>query len=124
MRKFIQASVLIGGDVSTDEVDETPLRRHRPIDPPISAVLTAKAVLHTNRAGAIREALQRFICRRCVVRMAEPVDMHRLDFIIAPTERAGPRGIDADEVAIEVAHSEQILGDLPDAVALTGALSE
>ena len=46
----------------------------------------------------------------------------RLDFVLGPAEQICPRGIDAEEIAVEIRNAKQILGHLPDAIAFAGAL--
>src|SRR3984893_5189478 len=58
------------------------------------------------------------------VRMAQLADVHALDLILAPTEQRGPRRVDAEEMALEVGDPEQVLGHLPDAIALARALRD
>ena len=53
--------------------------------------------------------------------MAQVTHVHRLDLVLAPAEQLAPGRIDADEIALEIADAEQVLGHVPDAVALAGA---
>src|SRR6202051_3746032 len=55
---------------------------------------------------------------RGIVGMTQCADMHRLDFVLAPAEQPAPGRIHAQEKAVEIRNAEQILGDVPDAVAL------
>ena len=60
-------------------------------------------------------------CRR-VVGMTQLIDVQRFDFVLGPTEQICPRGVDAEEIAVEICNAEQILGHLPDAITFAGAL--
>src|ERR1700676_1311888 len=60
----------------------------------------------------------------CIRGMTELADMHLPDLVLAPAEKRGPGRVDADEVAIKIRDAEEVLGDLPDAVALAGALRD
>src|ERR1700680_429916 len=55
---------------------------------------------------------------RGIVGMTQFADMHRLDLVLAPAEQSGPGRIHAQKIAVEIRNAEQILGDVPDAVAL------
>src|ERR1700686_3326663 len=55
---------------------------------------------------------------RGIIRMTQLSDMHRLDLVLGPAEEPAPGRIHAQKIAREIRHAEQILGDVPDAVAL------
>src|SRR5215831_8355398 len=51
-----------------------------------------------------------------IVRMAQVIDVERFNLIFAPAQRLSPSRIDAEEIAVEVCDTEQVFGDVPDAV--------
>src|ERR1700686_3364652 len=53
-----------------------------------------------------------------VVGMAQCADMHRFDLVFAPAEEPAPGRIHGKKIAVEIRNAEQILRDVPDAVAL------
>src|SRR5580700_3421734 len=55
---------------------------------------------------------------RGILGMTQLADMHRLDLILGPAEEPAPGRIHAEKIALEIRNAEQILGDVPDAVAL------
>src|SRR5580700_3857531 len=55
---------------------------------------------------------------RGIVGMTQFADMHRLDLVLAPAEQSVPGRVHAQKIAVEIRNAEQILGDVPDAVAL------
>src|SRR5580700_5825034 len=55
---------------------------------------------------------------RGIVGMTQFADMHRLDLVLAPAEQSVPGRVHAQKIAREIRNAEQILGDVPDAVAL------
>ena len=59
-----------------------------------------------------------------IVGMAQLADMHGGEFGFAPAEQRGPSWIDAEQVAFERGDAEQVLGYLPDAVALARPLRD
>src|ERR1700722_6436600 len=54
---------------------------------------------------------------RGIVGMTQLSDMHRLDLVLGPAEEPAPGRIHAQKIAGEIRYAEQILGDVPDAVA-------
>ena len=56
--------------------------------------------------------------------MAEIVDVHGLDLVLGPAEKPGPGRVGAEEIPAESRNAEQVLGHVPDAVALARALFE
>ncbi len=84
----------------------------------------AEAVLHAHRRDAIGEPCAAGLGMGGVVGMAQLGDMHRADLVLAPAEYRGPRGIDAEKIAVEIRDAEQILGNAPDALALPRLLRD
>src|ERR1700684_1389167 len=58
---------------------------------------------------------------RGIVGMAPLSDVHRLDIVLASAEQPAPSRVHGEEIAVEIRNAEQILGDVPDAVALQRA---
>ena len=112
---------LLGADVPARDIDQPVVRRHRPGDPAPGAVLVPKAIFYPYGRPAARELIARGERMRRIVRMAQLVHVQAFDLRVAPPERLRPRRIDADEVAREGRNAEQILGDVPDAVAFARA---
>src|SRR5262249_35705323 len=115
-------SLPLGGDVAADAVDEAVGGGERRLNPAPRAVLVAEAVLHAHGGNALRQALG--VGGRGVVRMAQLAHVHVPDLVRGPAEQGGPGRIDAGEVAVEGRDADQVLGDVPDAVALAGALGD
>src|SRR5580700_318796 len=58
---------------------------------------------------------------RGIVGMTQLSNMHRLDLVLGPAEEPAPGRVHAQKIAREIRHAEQILRDIPDAVALQRA---
>ena len=78
----------------------------------------AKTVLDPHGASTLGKSSSAFGTDQQIVRMAQFVDVQRLDLVLAPAERFRPGRVHAREVAIEIAYTEQVLGYLPDTVTL------
>src|ERR1700727_1250438 len=78
----------------------------------------AEPVLDPHGSSTLGESSAPLATDQQIVRMAQFVDMQRLDLVLAPAERPRPGWIYACEIAIEIADTEQVLGYLPDAVTL------
>src|SRR5580704_4107916 len=55
---------------------------------------------------------------RGIIGMTQLSHVHRLDLVFCPAEQPAPGRIHAQKMAFEIRDAEQILGDVPDAVAL------
>ena len=117
-----RGSFLLGADVPARDIDQPIVRRHRPGDPAPGAVLVPEAIFYPYGGAAARELITRGERMRRIARMAQLVHVQALDLCLAPPERFRPRRIDADEMAGEARNAEQVLGDVPDAVAFARAL--
>src|ERR1700733_2594589 len=78
----------------------------------------AKTILDPHGASTLGKSSSAFGTDQQIVRMAQFVDVQRLDLVLAPAERFRPGRVHAREVAIEIAYTEQVLGYLPDTVTL------
>ena len=110
------------GDVPAGDVDQPVMLGHGPLQPAPGAVLVAEPVLHPHGRHALHQLLAPRLGMGGVVGMAQCADMHRLDLVLAPAEEPAPGRIHAQEIAFEIRNAEQILGHVPDAVALQRAL--
>src|SRR5580704_17676125 len=55
---------------------------------------------------------------RGIIGMTQLSHVHRLDLVFCPAEQPAPGRIHAQKMAFEIRDAEQILGDVPDTVAL------
>ena len=80
-----------------------------------------EAILHANGADALGQLGAAGHRGWGIVGMPQLVDVHGFDFVFRPSQEPGPGRIDVDEIALEISDAEQILGDIPDTVALEGS---
>ena len=113
---------LFGRDVAAGDIDEAFVGGHGPGDPAPAAVAVTQTVFDAHGRHALCEPRADGVRRRRIVGMAQFAHMQRLELVLAPAEQTGPGRVDAEEVAIEIADAEQILGYLPDPVAFARAL--
>jgi hypothetical protein len=111
---------LFDGHVAPDRIDETLLRRHRPVDRAPRAVAMTEAAFeaHRHAFGKPGAGRQRTLQ---IVRMAQIAEAHVQQLAFAPAEQPGPGRVDADELAGGADNAEEIARDLPDALALARA---
>src|SRR6185312_8673962 len=114
--------LLFGGYVTAGDIDGAVVGGHGPLNPAPGPIAMANTVLHAYRGRAARKFCAGSDRGGHIVRMAQLVDVHALDLVLAPAEQSGPGGIDAGEVALEVRDAEQVFRYQPDAVALSAAL--
>ena len=104
--------------MTAGDIHQALARGHGPVKPAPRPILVPETVFHARGRRAVRELRASGYRRRRVLGMAQFAHVHGFDFVFGPTEQPGPGRIDAQEITLEIRDREQILGNVPDTIAL------